>query len=152
MAPNFARQGRGLALTSRGTRLLASVRPHLGALVDAALSPAAFDPKTSDRTLRLGVSDTTEAWLLPPFLRVLEKEAPRMRLIAVPVQFRTVGEAIAMRRVDAAVTVADELPPSVRREPLFSGGFVCLFDGRHVRVKKSVSEAEYFAHEHVVVS
>src|SRR4051794_12179305 len=48
-APLFARQGRGLVLTDRGERLLSVTRPHLRALVDAALSPPAFDPKTSDR-------------------------------------------------------------------------------------------------------
>lgn len=76
-APLFVRQGRGLALTSRGERLRTSLHPHLGALVEAALSPAEFDPKTSERTLRLGLSDSAEVWLLPPLLRVLEREAPR---------------------------------------------------------------------------
>src|SRR5262245_42782204 len=67
-APLFTRQGRGLVLTSRAARLLAEARPHLAALVDAALSPPSFDPRTSDRTLRLGLSDTAEVWLLPPLL------------------------------------------------------------------------------------
>lgn len=151
-APLFARQGRGLVLTSRGTRLLAEVGPHLRALVDAALSPSAFEPRTSERTLRLGSSDATESWLVPMLLRVLEREAPRMRLIIVPVQFRTVAEALASRRVDVAVTVADELPTSVRRFTLFHGGFVCLFDPRHARLGKRPSESEYFAHDHVIVS
>ena len=56
-------------------------------------------------------------------------------LVALPVQFRTVGELLAARRVDAAVTVADDLPASVRRKTLFVGGFVCLFDPRHARLK-----------------
>src|SRR5512147_574694 len=43
-APLFARTGRGLSLTARGQRLLATARPHLAALVTAALSPATFDP------------------------------------------------------------------------------------------------------------
>lgn len=151
-APLFARQGRGVVLTNRGMRLLAEVGPHLRALVDAALSPSAFDPLTSDRTLRLGSSDATESWLVPALLRVLEREAPRMRLVIVPVQFRTVGDALASRHVDVAVTVADELPSSVRRATLFFGGFVCLFDPRHARLGKSVRESDYFAHDHVIVS
>lgn len=151
-APLFVRQGRGLALTSRGERLLADLRPHLLALVDAALAPPQFDPATSERTLRLGLSDATELWLLPPLLRVLEKDAPRMRLVVIPVQFRTVGEALATRRVDMAVTVADELPSTVKRLALFTGGFVCLFDPRHARVKKTLTERVYFDHEHVIVS
>ncbi len=151
-APLFARQGRGLVLTNRGTRLLAEVGPHLRALIDAALSPSAFDPRTSERTLRLGSSDATESWLVPPLLRVLEREAPSMRVIVVPVQFRTVAEALASRRVDLAVTVADDLPSSVQRTILFRGGFVCLFDPRHARLGKTLRESDYFAHDHVIVS
>jgi LysR family transcriptional regulator, mexEF-oprN operon transcriptional activator len=149
-APLFVRQGRGLALTSRGERLRASLRPHLQALVDAALGSADFDPRTSDRTLRIGLSDAAELWLLPTLLRVLEREAPRMRVIAVPVQFRTVGAALA-QGIDAAVTVADALPSTIRRQPLFSGSFVCLFDPRYVKLRR-LTEAEYFARDHIIVS
>jgi LysR family transcriptional activator of mexEF-oprN operon len=154
-APLFTRQGRGLVLTNRGRRLLAVVRPHLTALVEAALSPTGFDPQTSERTVRLGLSDDQEAWLIPALLRAFAKEAPSMRIVVLPVQFRTVLEAITSRRVDAAVTVAEGLPASIRRRALYDGAFVCLFDPRHVRGKKSVkqvSEHDYFAAEHVIVS
>jgi|GEM_PF-152671 len=148
----FAREGRGLALTARGARLLATARPHLDALSRAALAPPVFDPKTTDRVVRVGLSDTNEPWLLPPLLRALEREAPSLRLIVAPVQFRTVGEAFASQRIDLAVTVADEVPAGVRREPLFTGGFVALFDGRRVRLGPRPSLERYLAHHHVIVS
>lgn len=151
-APLFVRAGRGLALTTRGQRLFASARPHLQALVEAAVSPATFDPKTSERTVRIGLSDSNEAWLLPPLLRLLAQEAPRMRLIVVPVQFRTIAEALGSSAVDLAVTVADELPADTRRLTLFTGGFVCLFDPRHARVGTRLTLERYLAHEHVIVS
>jgi LysR family transcriptional activator of mexEF-oprN operon len=148
--PLFVRSGRGLALTSRGQRLRAGLELHLQAIVDAALAPPGFDPLTSDRTLRLGLSDSAELWLLPPLLRVLGAEAPRLRIVSVPVQFRTVAAALA-GDLAAAVTVADELPATVRREPLLAGGFTCLYDPRHARLRR-LTEAEYFAREHVIVS
>jgi LysR family transcriptional regulator, mexEF-oprN operon transcriptional activator len=148
--PLFVRSGRGLALTSRGERLRAGLQFHLEALVDAALAPPTFDPATNDRTLRLGLSDSAELWLLPPLLRALEREAPRMRLIAIPVQFRTVAAAL-VGGLAAAVTVADDLPATIRRERLFNGGFTCLYDPRHVRLRR-LTEAEYFARDHVIVS
>jgi LysR family transcriptional regulator, mexEF-oprN operon transcriptional activator len=148
--PLFVRSGRGLALTSRGERLRAGLQLHLEALVDAALAPPTFDPATNDRTLRLGLSDSAELWLLPPLLRALEREAPRMRLIAIPVQFRTVAAAL-VGGLAAAVTVADDLPATIRRERLFNGGFTCLYDPRHVRLRR-LTEAEYFARDHVIVS
>jgi LysR family transcriptional activator of mexEF-oprN operon len=146
----FTRSGRGLVLTSRGERLKAALHPHLEALVDAALAPPEFDPKTSTRTLRLGLSDTAEVWLLPPLLRVLEREAPKMRVVSLPTQFRTVGAMLASG-IDAAVTVADEMPSTIRRRALFHGGFTCLFDPRHAKLRR-LTEAEYFAREHIIVS
>lgn len=151
-APLFARRGRGLALTSRGERLLSEVRPHLRALLDAALAPPPFAPGSSQRTFRLGLSDAAEVWLLPPLLRILAQEAPGMRIIAIPVQFRNVAEVLTSGSIDAAITVADDLPTGVRRQALFSGGFVCLFDPRHARIERRVREKDYFAHDHVVVS
>ncbi len=150
-APLFARRGRGLVLTSRGTQLRAAIHPNLGALVDAAMSPVAFDATTSDRTLRIGFADAAEVWLLPKLLAVLAREAPHMKVISLPVQFRTVAAALA-NGMDAAVTVADDLPAAIRRRKLFGGGHVCLFDPREVTLPKRLSEAAYFAHEHVIVS
>ncbi len=151
-APLFVRAGRGLALTTRGQRLFASARPHLQALVEAAVAPSAFDARTSERTVRLGLSDTNEAWLLPPLLRLLAEEAPRMRLVVRTVQFRTIAEALGSSSVDLAVTVADELPADTRRLTLFTGGFVCLFDPRHARPGRRLTLERYLAHEHVIVS
>ena len=149
-APLFTRSGRGLVLTSRGERLRGSLHPHLEALVDAALAPPEFDPKTSTRTLRLGLSDTAEVWLLPPLLRALEREAPKMRIVSLPTQFRTVGTMLASG-VDAAVTVADETASTIRRRALFHGDFTCLYDPRHAKFKR-LTEAEYFARDHIIVS
>lgn len=149
-APLFTRSGRGLALTSRGERLRGAMHPHLEALVDAALAPPEFEPATSTRTLRLALSDTAEVWLLPSLLRVLEREAPRMRVVSLPAQFRTVGATLASG-VDAAVTVADEMPSTIRRRSLFHGGFVCLYDPRHAKLRR-LTEADYFARDHIIVS
>jgi LysR family transcriptional activator of mexEF-oprN operon len=151
-APLFARQGRGLVLTARGEQLAARVRPLLEGLVDAALSPSSFDPKTSEHIARIGLSDSAEVWLLPGLLRLLRSEAPNMRVIVTSVQFRTVGEALSSRRVDLAVTVADELPAGTRRQAILRSGFVCLYDPRRVRLPARLTLQRYLEHEHVIVS
>ena len=73
---------------------------------------------------------------MPRLLQVLEKDAPRMSVVSLPVQFRTVAAGLA-GGLDAAVTVADELPANIRREPLFADGFTCLYDARHARLGTS---------------
>jgi len=148
----FVRHARGVSLTSRGAQLLEAARPHVRSLLTAALSPPQFDAKTSDRTWRLGLADSMEGWLLPALLRALDEAAPSMRVIVSPVQFRNVEEALASRKIEMAVTVADEMPAAVERIPLVSTGFVCLYDPKHVHLKRVVPERDYFAHDHVIVS
>ena len=72
--------------------------------------------------------------------------------MVLPVQFRTVTEGLLSGRFDLAVTVADELPAGMRRLPLLTGGFLCLFDPRCVRLPKRLSVERYLAEEHVIVS
>jgi LysR family transcriptional regulator, mexEF-oprN operon transcriptional activator len=146
------RHGRGVVLTERGARLVAEARPHLDAILQTALEPARFDPRTSDRTLRIGLADIADEWLLPGLLRFLDVEAPGIRLVCSPIQFRTVGEALATRRIDIGVTVADELPASVARRSLIRSHFVCLFDPRFVSLGVRPTERAYLAQDHVIVS
>jgi LysR family transcriptional activator of mexEF-oprN operon len=149
-APLLARAGRGVALTTRGRRIVDRARPLLDALVRATLSGE--EPHATTRVVRLGLSDTAEGWLLGPLLAAIAGTGPRVRLVVLPVQFRTVGEMLASGRVDLAVSVADELPAGVLRKTLFVGEFVCLFDPRTAKLGRSLDRAEYLAQQHVVVS
>lgn len=153
----FARQGRGVVLTSRGVELAAAARAYLAPLVAATLAPPLFDPRASTATVRLGLTDAMEALLLPALLALLRAEAPGIQLIVLPVQFRSVEAALLASKVDLAVSVADELPRSILRQPLLPGpqasaALVCLHDPRFSRLPKKLSERDYFAREHVVVS
>ena len=150
--PIVARHGRGVVLTERGARLVAEARPHLDAIWQSALQPTRFDPMTSDRTLRIGVADVVDEWLLPRLLHLLDERAPNIRVICSPIQFRTVAEALATRRIDLAITVADELPSSVARRPLLRSHFVCVFDPRFVKLGARPTERAYLAQDHVIVS
>lgn len=150
-APLFARAGRGLVLTGRGQRLLDLARPHLAALVEAATRATPFELRRAERVVHLGLSDSAEQWLLRPLLARLLAEAPGLKLVVHPVQFRTVGLALANAAVDLAVTVADELPAGVRRAPLFRGGFVALYDPRR-RPRGRLTLPVYLAAQHVIVS
>jgi LysR family transcriptional activator of mexEF-oprN operon len=148
----FVRQGRGLVLTGRGAQLLAASRTHLEPLVAAAMESPTFDPKTSTATVRIGLAESTEGWLLAPLLALLRREAPAMKIGILSVQFRSVEEALLERKVDLAVSVADALPASILRRTVDSAGFVCVYDPRFVRLPRVFTEARYFAHEHVIVS
>ncbi|MCB9675661.1 MAG: LysR family transcriptional regulator [Alphaproteobacteria bacterium] len=148
----FAREGRGITLTARGRQLEQELRPHLDGILQTIRASGGFDPGSSERVVRLGLADSVDQWLLPSVVRRLGESAPGMSVIVRPVQFRTVAAALESGDVDLAVTVADDLPASVRREPLFRGGFVVLFDPRHHVVGETFDEDAYFAAHHAIVS
>lgn len=152
----IARQGRGVVLTTRGAELAVAARAYLGPLVAATLAVPVFAPKTSTASVRLGLADPLEALLLPQLLASLRAAAPGIQLIVLPVQFRTVEEALLNGKVDLAVTIADELPRSILRRPLVArdgaSDLVCLYDPRFTKLPKKPTERDYFAHEHVAVS
>jgi LysR family transcriptional activator of mexEF-oprN operon len=147
-----ARHGRGVVLTERGAHLVQALRPHLDAMERLALAPARFEARTSDRTLRLGLSDGAESWLLPALMARLARDAPGMRLVCTEVQFRSLAEAMTTRRVDLAVAHAVDLPRDVLRAPLLRTRHACLFDPRHVRLGERPSVRAYLAEEHAIVS
>jgi LysR family transcriptional activator of mexEF-oprN operon len=153
----ITRQGHGVVPTTRGTELLSAARAHLQPLVAATTASPLFDPKRSTATIRVGLADCLEAVLLPTLLSQLRIEAPHMPIVVVGVQFRTVEEMLLSRKIDFAVTVADDLPRSIHRQSLGrrqSGrhAFVCLYDPRFAELATPVTEREYFQQDHVVVS
>ena len=151
-APLFARSGRNLVLTTRGERLLAAAVPCLDTLLHAALTPATFDPRQSERAIRLGLSDKSEVGLLPPLLRALAVDAPKMKIIAIPAHIRTAGDLLVADRVDLAIGHLRVVPPGVERRLLYRDSLVCLFDPAHARLRKNATRAHYLAAEHVGVS
>lgn len=148
----FVRQGRGLKLTERGHDLLATTRTHLDALVRATVAAPAFDPKTSRAIVRLGLEGTGMTFLAG-IGAAMRKHAPHMQLVVQNVQFRTVEDALLTGGLTAAVCVADPTPKSICRESMSkSGGFVALYDGQVLKLPKRLTEAQYFAREHIIVS
>ena len=152
----LAREGRGVVLTARGRELFERAQENLGGLVSAALALPPFDPATSTASIRLGLGDGLEMVFLPELLRRLRQRAPRLQLIVRPVHFRSVEEQLLERRVDLALGVADEMPRSIVRQRLAddraASTFVVLHDPRFVQLPRVLTEAAYFAHEHVVGS
>src|SRR3954451_17505758 len=80
----LVRAGRDYELTPFARELLPEVQ-HALRLMGAALHLAEeFDPSTSSRTFRLAMSDYAIAGVHEPLIRLVEGEAPRIRLRIEP--------------------------------------------------------------------
>jgi LysR family transcriptional activator of mexEF-oprN operon len=150
--PLFVREGRTVVPTARGRRVYEAAKPHLAGMIESVTDSAPFDASRTTRTFRLALSDDATTWLLPSLLDLVGREAPAAKVVILPTDFRGVVDVALTPSVDLAISVVDETPKSLAREPLRKGGFVCLFDAvRHPRGKRWTL-ARYLATPHVIVS
>ena len=78
----FERVGRGLTLTEAGRDLLAHMR-QMQAAADRVALTAAGQAQSIEGRIRITASDLMSARILPPFLRQLRSQAPRLEIDVV---------------------------------------------------------------------
>lgn len=147
----FTRNGRGIAPTPRALALAAPVAA-LVAEGRALLGPAGFDPARDPFGVRLGVSDYAGLTLLPALIAPLCREAPYVRVEAMPVGERLLRQ-MAEGAVDLSFWGSDLPPPPVRHLPLFDDGFVAvLAQGHRLAVGDRLTLQAYLEATHAVVA
>lgn len=78
--PLFIRDKFGVKPTKLAQSLYPTFRQSISDIEVAIAAAQNFDPKTSTKTFRLGLSDLGEICLLPSLIQYLSKEAPLIKL------------------------------------------------------------------------
>lgn len=152
--PILVRVGRQMVLTERAEALAARVSALMQELEGLfGVRPAPFEPRGSTRTFRLLLSDEAQLLLLPPLLRLLSKEAPRVSLDAAPLGDASVIDALRSGARDLAIGpyAAAELPADLRREVLYRDRLVGLARVNHPKARGRVEMDAYLAAGHLVL-
>jgi DNA-binding transcriptional LysR family regulator len=150
--PLLVRAAHGMETTRRALAL----QPHVKALLRVAKgldAPAEeFDPQRSDRLFRLFISDVGIVRLLPQVMRVLETEGCRVSLHAVQIDPERLPVKLEGGDIDLAIGPFPALGRSVRRQRLFTEGYVSVIRRNHPRLTANPTLAEFREERHVVVS
>jgi DNA-binding transcriptional LysR family regulator len=149
--PLLVRAGRALVATPHARAL----RERVGAVVqegEAVLRPAAeTKPASLERTFTLRTSDGFVESFGPALLKLVAREAPRVRLRFVPKATRD-SELLREGVVDLETGVVGKATgPEVRAQTLFRDRFVGVVRARHPLSKGRVTAARYAAAKHVEV-
>jgi len=150
--PLFVRTPSGMRPTPFAQRLAAPVRQALDLIQTALAQQAAFDPRTSQRSFRLQLSDVGEIVFLPALLERLEREAPRVRVETGQLPQDEVSDALAAGEIDLAVGFLPELSAGVVSKRLFRDRYVCLVRADHPRIGSRITLAQFLAASHLLVS
>lgn len=150
--PLFVRTRHGIVPTRRAEAMAGPLRAWL-LEARALVTPEAFDPARWHGTLSLGATDYTQHVLLPPLLRVLREQAPRLRVAVHALVFAKAGERLASGAFDLMVTVAGWAPARLPSRPLCEERYVLAMSARHPLARRGrVTVAQFCAYDHVLVS
>ncbi|MEX8492943.1 LysR family transcriptional regulator [Sphaerotilus sp.] len=149
--PLFVRTPSGMAPTPRADAMIGPAREALDAMRRLGRAGADFDPATSTRHFRIGMTDASHITLLPPWLAQVRVLAPSVRLSAARID-DTTAQALAAGEVDLAVGLVPWLEAGFYQQTLYPQDWVCLVNARHPRLGATIDLAAYEAEAHVGIA
>ena len=150
----LVRVGPGMEPTDRALALWADLEPALAAIEGAVRSAKGFDPASDDRILRFAAPDDLEFVLVPLLLERLSVEAPNMRLVVRPSDFRTLLERLDSGDADLALsaTPTSGIERRHRIRPLHEDDFSVLYDAAQIGRTGQLDLETYLATPHILLS
>ena len=147
--PLFVRVGHRMEPTARAEEIIKHLSPALDAMSVALSLTHDFDPANSTMTFRIGLSDDVEFGLLPPLLRAVREEAPKVVVVIQHVDYWRIPDLLASGDITVGISQTRGLPANAKRKLLRR------MQARVLRADRSdtpLTLDEYCARPHVLVS
>ncbi|OGT30785.1 MAG: hypothetical protein A3E87_07475 [Gammaproteobacteria bacterium RIFCSPHIGHO2_12_FULL_35_23] len=148
----LVREKNHMVLTTYAKELQPRLHQILQEVHSLVVSGHRFDPATSERTIKIGMSDYMASLLLPKLLLRLQKLAPNIKLITTTVyQLRNVEP---FENGDYELGIGKLFAPAdqLRTDLLFKDTGVCIINPKHkLAKKKKITLEDYLAGKHVAV-
>jgi len=150
--PLFIRVSLRMQPTSKALDLEKPVRAVIDGMRTLRTENVPFDPKTSTRNFTFCVVDAGVIKLLPPLVKLLEEEAPRVRLSAVQFDAEHLDSWLETGTIDFAMGAFSHLAKGIRRQTLWTESYVGVVRKDHPRLGPEPSYKAFTAERHVLVS
>jgi DNA-binding transcriptional LysR family regulator len=150
--PLFIRAQRGMLPTPRAQALAAPLKQVL-ADSRRLVAREAFDPARAEMTFAISSNDYMQHALLVPFVKVLRREASRVRMAVVPAIIEGVGEALARGQIDLAITIPEFAMSDLPSRLLYRERYVVAVRPQHPLARRGAMTIESFcSYDHILVS
>lgn len=149
--------GREMVPTARGLELASVVRDLLLQIDATILTPPEFDPRHTEREVRIFASDYLMIAGLADAMKVIIEQAPGLRFAVMqPSQFQRSNDAPALLlengEIDLLVMPQDYVSGNHPTQPLFTDTYCCLVCQHNDEVGDSLSLEAFLQKRHVTVS
>jgi len=142
--PLLVREGNGMVPTERALALEIEVRNVLRGIEHVIEPPGNFDPSTSGRRFRVRMSDLLTFLFMQDLAQSLERNAPDVKLQVDHLSPEQTVDALALDKIDAAISTGLTPPKSVHETRLFHDTVVCVAR-RGLAVENKLTKPEDFA-------
>lgn len=150
--PLFMRTAQGMVPTPMAQNIIGPVRQALQLLRVSVQESRTFNPAEATKTFRIGMTDLSEALLLPPLLQRLERLAPNIRIESTLARRRETTSELAAGRLDFAVDVPLNSDAQVRHVKLLEDRLVCAMRPEHPLSRQPLGLEQYLAAGHIHIS
>lgn len=152
--PLFVRTNNGMEPTTRAHEIWLKISSALETIEGAVRPSAGFEPESARLDIRVALPDDLEFVLLPRLLERLAAEAPGIRLIVRPSDFRTLLGRLDDGDADLALsaTPTSGIEPRHRIEPLHRESFSVLYDPKVTMITGVLDLDTWLAYPHVLLT
>ncbi len=146
--PLFVRTSQGMEPTPRTEAIIEKIR-HILDTVHEIVDVPHFDPLTSRRTFRMCIPDGAQTTLLPNMLENICRNAPFVKLEALPLDQNTPR---LLENGEADLAFGGFVPiveAGFHEQTLFDQNYVCLVSAQHPRIKDRLTLEDFQREAHV---
>lgn len=147
----FARHSSGLKPTYLSDQLFPRLKEALSTIESTIDESRAFNPLTTNRQVRIAMSDIGALYFVPPLLQLLSKLAPHLK-VEISQPGPDLAEDLSSGAIDLAVGNLPELLPRTRVQTLFTERYVCLLAEAHPSISDTLSLQHFSSGRHVLVT
>ena len=149
--PLFVRNREGMVPTSYASVFYAKVKPALETLDLAMTNIGTFDPASSNRSVRIAMSDIGEMQFIPALLRNMHHEAPDIVIETHALKTDDLDDALRTNQIDFAIGYLPTLVDRIPNTHLFDEKYVCLYSPRNSYLTGGMSLDAYLKCPHIEV-
>jgi len=148
--PLFVKTSTGMQPTPLAERLALSATRVLKVVRQEILHPAPFDPRTSERTFTICMTDMGGAVLLHRIVKRLAADAPNVRIRPIQVKADDITAKLEAGEIDLAIGYYPDIKGPVYQQSLFRRTHVCIVRNRHPAIGATLSIKEFVETPHVL--
>jgi DNA-binding transcriptional LysR family regulator len=124
--PLFVRQGHKMIPTPLTRRMIKTIKTSLVALRNTVDGAQVFEPHLHQQLFRMSQRDAVEAILLPPMMKILQAQAPGIRISSTQFAPDDIATQLQQGQIDVGMELHREMPKDIISHCLLSDGLAVV--------------------------